>query len=99
MKNIFLSNLTTLPTQVTGASILFKQAFFYAVSGFNASGIPTFDTGKLYLGTVSGNQPIVITSGAAYVVTSINETDGQENLSTYFVSPQNGGDGCFVSYD
>ncbi len=110
MNSLFISNLVNLPTQLTGASILFKQATFYGISGFNPSGVPTYNANNIYIGTQSGFQPIMVKgAGAAILGTGIPigtgvtisayyQLDGYENLNRYFVSPQNTGDGCFVIY-
>ncbi len=109
MNSLFLSNIAVNSTQFTGSTLLFKQATFYPCSGFNATGIPIFNTGKLYLGGTSGQLPITIqgVSGAAfasqpagsgYALISYYTLSGIDDLSKYYVAAQNAGDGCFVLY-
>jgi hypothetical protein len=97
MNTIFLSGLSATPTQVTGVSTLFTQATFFEATAFNA-GVPTFGTGNLFLGYSSGVQPIKVGASGNYVV-NVNTLElGENNLSSYWVSPQFVGDGLVVVF-
>ncbi len=100
MNTLFVSNLTGLPTRLTGSATLFKQASFIACSGFNASGVPIYGLNRLFLGTSTSYLPIVIPAGNTGVsFNSFYENAGIDDLSNYYVMPTNTGDGCYVYYN
>jgi hypothetical protein len=95
MNNLFVSNLGVNSNQLTTTSTPFVQADFYGISGFGANGKPVFNTGIGWLGTISGNQPLVVNTGVSVRVTPFN---GAENLAKYWYTPANAGDGIYITY-
>lgn len=99
INSVFLSNLGKNANQISGTNTPFIEAIFYGVSGFNASGVPVYNTGNIYLGAISGQCPILIATGTSYTLNNINtNSTTQSNLNSLFVAPTNAGDGVYVIY-
>ncbi len=102
MNNLFLSGLPPYSTNVTGSFTIFKQATFYSCSGFSVSGLPIFNTGKLFVGAASGFNQYAIqppSGGVPVVIISNSTISGFDTLSSYFVTPEKAGDGCYIAYN
>lgn len=93
LKRITDANVST---QITGVSLQFSSATFFAVSGAHPNGRLLPNTSNIYIGIKSGQLPLLISSGNSYNW-NIEPKAQKDDLSNFWV---NGAvnDGVYVIY-
>jgi hypothetical protein len=92
--NITVNNT---PQQITGAPTFFRTASFFGISGFNSNGTPKNNIQTVYVGTVSGECPMVAAAGSSFVYNTQTDRE-RENLGNWFYQGTTG-DGLYIVYN
>ncbi len=99
MPKLSFNLFTTYPAQITGLNppLFFRNATFFGVKSFNASGVPVSNSSTIYYGISSGECPMSVGAGSSSAYT-INTSNERDSLSNYWVQGAIG-DGCYIIYN
>jgi hypothetical protein len=92
----FNLNASNTPQQITSTTTNFRNANFYALSGFSTSGSPGNNKSNIYAGINSGQLFITVAPGANFSMNS-NTIEERDNLQAYFAMGSSG-DGFYITY-
>ena len=95
MPRVFI-NLSGVPTPVTGSAAHFSQATFFAISGFNNSGVAVPNKGSIYVGINSGELCMTASPGSSFGIPYYFR-EQRDSLGAYWINGTSG-DSCYIIY-